>query len=126
MPTCPLLPDTFADNSTYTCVSPCPITPGVNYSCVNACPLGTWACNLTRECKTKCGAASPNQYADNYTGRCVLYCPTNLDTYADNLSLSCVSRCPNANTSSGWPMTFADDSTKKCVTVCPANPWTYA
>lgn len=124
--TCPLLPDTFADNSTYACVHPCPITPGTNYSCIDSCPLATWACNVTRECKTKCSVTTPLQFADNYTGRCVRFCPRNLDTYADNLSLSCVARCPDKNVSIGWPMTFADDSTKRCVTKCPESPWTYA
>ena len=99
------------------------MTYGQNYSCIDSCPLGTWACNITRECKIQCTAVEPKQFADNYTGRCVLYCPRNLDTYADNISLSCVFFCPNKTADL---RTFADDSTQRCVDACPTSPWTYA
>jgi hypothetical protein len=59
-------------------------------------------------------------YSDNYTGRCVWYCPVNLFTYADNYTHSCVQRCPNASVAT--PGTYADDSTKTCVVACPTLP----
>jgi hypothetical protein len=46
---------------------------------------------MTRECVQDC---TP-MYADNYTGRCVWYCPVNLYTYADNVTHSCVAVCPD-------------------------------
>jgi NAD-dependent dihydropyrimidine dehydrogenase PreA subunit len=69
------------------------------------------------------------QFADNYTGRCVRFCPRNIFTYADMLSKACVAVCPDAQVVGGnvtYNRTFADDSTKTCVFTCPTNPWTYA
>ena len=85
----------FADNTTNLCVGTCPETPDMFadldlFVCVENCPADLWAANLSRACEADCEP----MFADNYTRRCVWYCPAHLDTYADNETFRCVDRCP--------------------------------
>ncbi len=58
---CPSTPDTYGDNSTWTCVTKCPTKPM------------TWSDDFTRTCISKC-PSSPDYYGDNSTQRCVYNC----------------------------------------------------
>jgi len=73
---CP--PGSYADNSTWTCVSKCPINPSLyadltNYVCVINCPNNTYGDDLTRTCVTNC-PTNPVYFAYNVTNRCLKDC----------------------------------------------------
>ena len=127
----------YADNSTQSCVSSCPLNPlsyGANISnsggvCLSSCLSGTYGDNDTRLCLNSCifSLANPIKitYADDSTQFCVYICPpgsyTSNATFTNGISNNdgkCSNKCLTGQ--------FADNSTWKCVYVCPSSPILYA
>lgn len=88
-------------------------------NCVLFCPEGYYAEDTFRTCSTTCNiTGAPTQFADNFTRKCVIECPTATEqTYGFTGNFTCMRVCPN-----GY---FARNDTKQCVLPinCAANSW---
>jgi hypothetical protein len=129
----------YADNTTQTCVSVCPIGFfGDSYykTCVLVCYNNTYAlADANRRCVTTCPSTPTDLYADDLTQSCVISTSCSNGRFGDSSIRKCVDVCnPNsiptvfANpatmkcTSTCSAPYYADNSTGKCVLVCPTSP----
>lgn len=104
----------FADNTTQTWVSSCPLNPlafgdtTLRY-CIPGCLGATLGDPSTRRCETSCQNSS--YFADSVARLCVLVCPQGY--FANSINNKCESNC-----SSGYAYSLQ----RTCVTTCP-NPY---
>lgn len=103
--TCPGI-NRFRDNSTYTCVTVCPVNTfgdTLSGTCVYTCPSGYYAlADANRLCTSDCGTGGVGWWGNSFTRTCIQ---------------NPVTGCP--------PNTWADNSTNKCEKTCSSNAGYY-
>jgi hypothetical protein len=119
------LSGTWADSTTYKCVTSCPPgyfadSTGSVYVCRTTCSnTSEFGHPLTRACVPVSGCAAPYVYADSTSRQCVTVCPVTASTYGNNGTWTCSGTCTGS-----FPL--KDPSTQTCVANCPSNPSLYA